>query len=89
MIISFGKEIHNNNLSLDDALEQQIRLKDDISILKESTKTKEPAKKENKGLNLKNLKNAIILLNDRQKVLKAFESKIFQNENKEKDLQVF
>ena len=61
-----------------------------ISVfLKNLQNQKNQPKKENKGLNLKNLKNAIILLNDRQKVLKAFESKIFQNENKEKDLQVF
>ena len=30
-IRSFGREIYNNDLSLDDALEQQIRLKDDIA----------------------------------------------------------
>ena len=61
-----------------------------ISVfLKNLQNQKNQPKKENKGLNLKNLKNAIILLNDRQKVLNAFESKIFQNENKEKDLQVF
>ena len=61
-----------------------------ISVfLKNLQNQKNQPKKENKGLNLKNPKNAIILLNDRQKVLNAFESKIFQNENKEKDLQVF
>ena len=32
------------------------------------------------------LKNAIILLNGRQKVLNAFEMEYFQKENKEKDL---
>ena len=40
-IRSFGREIYNNDLSLDDALELQIRLKDDINIFKESTKPKE------------------------------------------------
>ena len=40
-IRSFGREIYNNDLSLDDALEQQIRLKDDIDIFKESAKPKE------------------------------------------------
>ena len=40
-IRSFGREIYNNGLSLDDALEQQIRLKDDIDIFKESAKPKE------------------------------------------------
>ena len=38
--ISLLGEISNNNLSLDDALEQQIRLKDDNDIFKESTKPK-------------------------------------------------
>ena len=28
----FGREICNNDLSLDDAIEQQIRVKDDIDI---------------------------------------------------------
>ena len=37
-IRSFGREIYNNDLSLDVALEQQIRLKDDNNIFKESTK---------------------------------------------------
>ena len=63
-IRSFGREVYNNDLSLDNALEQQIRLKDDIDILKESTKTKKSVKKE-KALTLKNV---IILLNGGQKV---------------------
>ena len=37
-IRSLTREIYNNDLSLNDALEQQIRLKDDIDILKNSTK---------------------------------------------------
>ena len=56
---SFRREIYNNNLSLDDPLEQQIRLKDDINIFKESTK---PQVKEKKGKKALALKNAIILL---------------------------
>ena len=47
-IIYFGREIYNNDLTLDHALEKQIRLKDDINIFKESTKPKESAKKEKK-----------------------------------------
>ena len=35
------------------------------------------------------LKNAIILLNERQKISNAFESEILPKENKEKDLQIF
>ena len=36
-IRSFGREIDNNDLLIDDALEQQIRLKYDIHSFKEST----------------------------------------------------
>ena len=45
-IRSFRREIYNNDLSLDDAHELQIRLKNDIDIFKESTKPKESVKKE-------------------------------------------
>ena len=48
----------------------------DIDIFKESTKPKESIKTEKKVLTLK---NAIILLNRRRKVLNAFE--YLQNEN--------
>ena len=45
-IRSFGRKIYNNYLLLDDALEKQIRLKDDIDTFKESAKQKESVKKE-------------------------------------------
>ena len=64
----FGREIYNSDLSLDDALEQQIRLKDHIDIFKESTKPNESAKNEKKALTLKKV---VIVLNGRQKVLKS------------------
>ena len=44
-IRSFRIEIYNNDLSLDDALELQTRLRNDIDIFKESTKPKESGKK--------------------------------------------
>ena len=44
----FRREIYNNDLSLDNALEQQIKLKDGIDVFKESTKSKESIKKEKK-----------------------------------------
>ena len=44
-ITSFGREVYNNDLSLGDPLELQIRSKGDIDILKESTKTKESLRK--------------------------------------------
>ena len=80
-IRSFGREIYNNDLSLDDALELQIRLKDDINIFKESTKPKESIRKEKKALTLKNV---IILLNGRQKLLHDFESGMFPTGKQEK-----
>ena len=60
---SFEREVHDNNLSLEDKLEEQLRLKDDFDIFKESTKP--------------NFKNAIILLNKKWKVFNAFENVIF------------
>ena len=39
-------EIYNNGLSLDNSLKQQLRLKDDIDIFKESAKQIESVKKE-------------------------------------------
>ena len=35
---SIGREIYSNDLYLDNALEQKIRLKDDIDLFKESVK---------------------------------------------------
>ena len=69
--------------SLDDALQQQIRLKDEIDYFKESTKPKESVRKEKKALTSK---NATILLNGRQKVLNAFESGIFPKGKPKKEL---
>ena len=37
-IRSIGREIYSNDLYLDNALEQKIRLKDDIDLFKESVK---------------------------------------------------
>ena len=45
---SFGREIYNNDLSVDDAFDLQKRLKDDIDIFKESIKSKESVIKEKK-----------------------------------------
>ena len=50
-IRSFGREIYNNNLSLDYALEQQIRLKDHTDIFEESTKPKRISQKRKKSTN--------------------------------------
>ena len=50
-IRSFGKEICNNDLSLDDALELQIRFKDDTDIFKESAEPKKITQKRKKSTN--------------------------------------
>ena len=45
------QKIFNNDLSIDDALEQQVRLKNDTDIFKESTKPKESVRKRKKNIN--------------------------------------
>ena len=67
--------INNNDLSPDDALEQQLRLKDNIDIFKESTTPPESVRKEKNALTLENW---IILLNGRKKVLNALKVEYFQ-----------
>ena len=61
-------------MPLDDALEQQTRLKDDVDIFKEYRKPKESVKKEKRALTIK---NTIIILKGREKVVNAFQSEIF------------
>ena len=51
---SFGREIYNSDLSSDDALKQQITLKNNIDIFKESKKPKESVRKEKTAQTLKN-----------------------------------
>ena len=46
--------INNNNLSTDDALEQQLRLKDNTDIFKESITPPESVRKEKNALTLEN-----------------------------------
>ena len=66
----FGKAIYSSIVTPNDALEEQIILKDVIDILNKST---EPKKKKKKTKE----KNAIRLLKVRQKVLNGLESKMF------------
>ena len=51
VIKSSGREIYDNDSSLDDAIEEQMRFKDDIHIFKESAKPKESVKKRKKRIN--------------------------------------
>ena len=50
---SFGSEIYKNDLSLNDAIQEQIRLKNYIDIFKQFTKPNETVKKEKKTLTQK------------------------------------
>ena len=88
-IRSFEREIFNGDSSLDNALEQEITLKHDIYIFKESTKPNELVKKKQKTP--LNLKQAIILLNGRQKFLTLWKRSISEKTkwHKKKDFQVF
>ena len=68
------EEIYGGIITLDDALEKQIKLKDEIDRFKESTRLKVLEKKEQKVLTFN---NTIRLFEGKQKVLNSFESKIF------------
>ena len=68
------EEIYGGFITLDDALEKQIKLKDEIDRFKESTRLKVLEKKEQKVLTFN---NTIRLFEGKQKVLNGFESKIF------------
>ena len=73
-IDSYGKRIYIDELTLKDALEEQVYLKTDIAEFKKSTKKQVQKKKEQKSLTLN---NSTWLLKRRQKNLNGFESKTF------------
>ena len=75
-IRSFGRQIYDSDLSVHDAFEQQIKLKDDINILQNE---KNQSKKE-KAVTLK---NAVVFLDGRQKLLMLLNMEFFQKENKD------
>ena len=80
---SFGREIYINDLSLDEAFELQIRLKKDIDISTESTKSKQSFKKEKK---YQPLEMQLYILMECKTFLMFLKVEYFQNKNKEKDL---
>ena len=82
-IRSFEREIYNIDLSLDDELELQRRLKYDIDIFKESINSEESVKRKNK---VQTPWNAAIFLNGSQRVLNVFESEVFPKEKQAKGL---
>ena len=81
-IRSFRRDIYSKIFTLNDALEEEINLKDEIDKFKESTKLENQEKR--KELTFE---NAIRLLNGRQKVLNSFKWKIFpKNKTKGKEI---
>ena len=66
-IRSFRRDTYSKIFTLNDALEEEINLKDEIDKFKESTKLENQEKR--KELTFE---NAIRLLNGRQKVLNSF-----------------
>ena len=74
-IRSFGREMYNGDIELNDALEEQITLKNEIDNFNQYTKSKsQQNKKEEKLMTYEKVNT---LLQGRQKVLNEFESKIF------------
>ena len=84
---SFERGIYNNDSSLDDAIEQQIRLKADINILKNLHNQKNQSKKKKKLELLKKMK--LYFLMESKNFLILLIVDYFQKENKEKDFQEF
>ena len=73
-IRSFGIEICNDELALEDPLEEQVEIKNEIDKFKESMKQKALDKQEKKSLTFKNANRFLIR---RQNVLNGSESRIF------------
>ena len=84
-IWSFRRKNYNNDLSLYDAIELQIRLIDDIDTFIESTKPQELVRKKT----TKSIQIRLYFLMQGEKFLMFLNVEYFQKENKEKDLQVF
>ena len=72
--------------SLDDALQQQIRLKDETDYFKESTKPKESVRKEKKHWRLK---MQLYFLMEDKKFLMLLKVEYFHKENQKKNLLEF
>ena len=72
-IRSFGIEICNDELALEDPLEEQVAIKNEIDKFKESMKQKALDKQEKKSLTFKNANRFLIR---RQNVLNGSESRI-------------
>ena len=73
-IRTFGKDIYNGKITLEEADEDQSYLADDIKEFIKKTKPKKYDKKQERKTVIKNLHN---FLNARKMVLNAFKSKIF------------
>ena len=74
IIRSFGREICNGDIELNDAFEEQRKLKNEIDNFNQYTKPKSLKKEEEKVIAYEKENR---LLKERQKVFNRFESKIF------------
>ena len=74
IINAFGREIYNGNIALKEVDEDQSSLLVKIIIFKKKTKPQNPKKKQE---NKDTLKNLYPLFEGRERVLNAFDSKIF------------
>ena len=74
IINAFGREIYNGNIALKEVDEDQSSLLVKIIIFKKKTKPQNPKKKQE---NKDTLKNLYALFEGRERVLNAFDSKIF------------
>ena len=71
---TFGRDIYNGEITLKEADEDQASLLNEIMNFRDKTKPQDEEKKQKKKDVLKNLYN---FFEDREKVLNAFDSKIF------------
>ena len=79
-IRTFGKDIYDGTIKLEEADEYQTNLLVEIMNFKKNTKPRSPEKKQEKEIALKNLKNNFS--EGREKIIDAFESKIFLTKSK-------
>ena len=78
-IKTFGQDIYEGKITIEEANEYQTNLLAKIMIFRKNTKPQSPEKKQEKEIVLKNLFN---FFEDREKLLDAFESKIFSIKSK-------
>ena len=87
MIKTFGRDIYNTEITLKEADEDQSNFLVEIINSKNKVKPQDPEKKKEKENDV--LKNVYEVFDGRERVLHAFESKIFPVKNKSADFSNF